>query len=197
MSLRCSRRAGSRSTRTCGAQTDASPDPPDAALLGTATRAQTSFRAIAALGPIKAMRATAERTAFPRPSAEKARRVPSPCGCACGGVLAGWHARRCAHASLAGPADTVQGVAKLTRARPSRRATQRVRPHAQGTQRRGAGSGDLPFGLPRKGAVCKAHVRSKAGALQARATSQTAPLRGNAIPLHSVSRPSLAVVVRA
>ena len=33
--------------------------------------------------------------------------------------------------------------------------------------------------LPRKGAVCKAHVRSKAGALQARATPQTAPLRGN------------------
>ena len=134
---------------------------------------------------------------FPRPSAAKARVVPSPCGCACGGVLAGWHARWCAHASLAGPADTVQGVAKVTRARPSRRATQRVRPHAQGTQRRGAGSGELPFGLPRKGAVCDVARACKAPALLRTCALHTAPLRGNAIPLHSVSRPSLAVVVRA
>ena len=33
--------------------------------------------------------------------------------------------------------------------------------------------------LPRKGAGCKAPARSKADALQARATPQTAPLRGN------------------
>jgi len=33
--------------------------------------------------------------------------------------------------------------------------------------------------LPRKGAGCKAPARRKAGALQARATPQTAPLRGN------------------
>ncbi len=33
--------------------------------------------------------------------------------------------------------------------------------------------------LPRKGAGCKAPARSKANALQARATPQTAPLRGN------------------
>ncbi len=71
--LRCSRRTGSRSTRTCGAQTDASPDPPAAALLGTATRARTSLRAIAALGPIKDIRVAIGRTAFPRPSAAKAR----------------------------------------------------------------------------------------------------------------------------
>ena len=88
-----------------------------------------------------------------------------------------------------GPADTVQGVAKVTRARPSRRATQRVRPHAQGTQRRGPGSGDLPFGLPRKGAVCGVARACKAPALLRTCALHTAPLRGNVIPLHSVSRP--------
>jgi hypothetical protein len=53
-------------------------------------------RAIAALGP----NAQALRAAKARPSAAMARIVPHPCGCACGGAVAGWHGRRSAHASL-------------------------------------------------------------------------------------------------
>ena len=88
-----------------------------------------------------------------------------------------------------GPVSTMQGVAKVSRTCPSRRATQRVRPHAQGAQRRGAGSGELPFGLPRKGAVCGVARACKATALLRSGALHTAPLRGNAIPLHSANRP--------
>ncbi|MRT32836.1 hypothetical protein FGX01_03055, partial [Xylella fastidiosa subsp. multiplex] len=76
---------------------------------------------------------------------------------------------------MRGPVNVMQGVAKLAKARPSRRATTRVRAHTLGAQRRGAGFGELPSGLLRQGAGCKAPVRSKASALQARATPQTAP----------------------
>ena len=93
--LRCSRRAGSRSTRTCGAQTDASPDPPDAALLGTATRAQTFIRAIAALGPIKDIRVAVDRSCI-SPGRAQQRPVGFPAlvdapaaGCLRGGMRAG------------------------------------------------------------------------------------------------------------
>ena len=49
--------------------------------------------------------------------------------------------------------------------------------------------------LPRKGAVCGVARACKAPALLRTCALHTAPLRGNAIPLHSVNRPSLAVAV--
>jgi len=88
-----------------------------------------------------------------------------------------------------GPANAMQGVAKRITARPSRRATQRVYAHAQGAQRRGAGCDALPGGLRRKGAVCGVARACKAPALLRACALHPAPLRRNAIPLHSVNRP--------
>ena len=67
---------------------------------------RTSIRAIALLGPIS--RAQAPRAAKAGPSAAMARvavrlldvRLSTPAGCACGGAVVGWHARRSARASL-------------------------------------------------------------------------------------------------
>ena len=77
------------------AQTDASPDPPAAALLGTATRAQTSIRAIAALGPIKDIRVAVDRSCI-SPGRAQQRPVGFPAlvdapaaGCLRGGMRAG------------------------------------------------------------------------------------------------------------
>jgi len=83
----------------------------------------------------------------------------------------------------------MEEVAKRITARPSRRATQRVCVHAQGAQRRGAGCDALPYGLPRKGAVCGVARACKAPALPRACALHPAPLRGNAIPFHSVNRP--------
>ena len=77
------------------AQTDASPDPPAAALLGTATRAQTSIRAIAALGPIKDIRVAVDRSCISRGRAQQRpvwfpALVDAPAaGCLRGGMRAG------------------------------------------------------------------------------------------------------------
>ena len=88
------------------AQTHASPDPPNPALLGASRGApgyRTATRAFAALGPIS--RVQAPRAAQPGPSAAMARGAvwmfgcPTPAGCACGGAVVGWHARRSARAS--------------------------------------------------------------------------------------------------
>ena len=84
--------------------------------------------------------------------------------------------------STLGPVNAIQGVAKLARARPSRRVTTRVRAHTLGAQRRGAGSGELPSGLPRKGAVCGVARACKASALLRTGALHPAPLRGNATP---------------
>ncbi len=57
---------------------------------------RTATRAIAALGPERRWR-------FAPRAPGRAQRWPvwfsTPCGCACGGVVVGWHARRSAHAS--------------------------------------------------------------------------------------------------
>ncbi|MET3498274.1 response regulator [Variovorax boronicumulans] len=81
-----------------------------------------------------------------------------------------------------GPVHTMQGVAKLAKARPSMRVTPCVRPHAQGAQRRGARFSELPFGLLRKGAVCGVARACKAPALLRTVALQSAPLRSNATP---------------
>ncbi len=61
----------------------------------------TSTRAIAALGPERAGASRRDRQAERSngPCGCLAVRLPTPCGCACGGAVAGWHARRSAHAS--------------------------------------------------------------------------------------------------
>ena len=82
------------------AQTDASPDPPAAALLGTATRAQTSIRAIAALGPIKDIRVAVDRSCISRGRAQQRpvwfpALVDAPAaGCLRGGMRAPAHMLR-------------------------------------------------------------------------------------------------------
>ena len=62
---------------------------------------RTSTRAIALLGPERAGAAHRDRQAERSngPCGCLAVRLPTPCGCACGGAVAGWHARRSAHAS--------------------------------------------------------------------------------------------------
>ncbi|WP_413761874.1 fumarylacetoacetate hydrolase family protein [Variovorax sp. Varisp41] len=88
-----------------------------------------------------------------------------------------------------GPVNAMQGVAKLTRARPSRRATPRVRPHTQGAQRRGAGSGELPSGLLRQGAVCGVARACKADALLRTGALHPAPWRSSATPCIALTGP--------
>jgi NADPH:quinone reductase-like Zn-dependent oxidoreductase len=88
-----------------------------------------------------------------------------------------------------GPVNAMQGVAKLATARPSRRATPHVPLHMQGAQRRGVGCGELPFGLPRQGAVCGVARACKASALAARGRLASSPLAGQRDPLHSANRP--------
>lgn len=64
---------------------------------------QTATRAIAALGPVLAP-SPPGKAGMGRPPAAERSDGPcgsqSLCGCACVGVFAGWHERRCAHASL-------------------------------------------------------------------------------------------------
>ena len=48
---------------------------------------------------------------------------------------------------------------------------------------------ELPFGLPRKGAVCGVARACKVPTLLRAGALHPAPLRGNAIPFHSVNRP--------
>jgi hypothetical protein len=86
-----------------------------------------------------------------------------------------------------GPVDAMKG-SKLMTARPSRRTTRCVRRHAQ-AQRRGAGCHELPYGLPRQGAVCGVARACKARALLRAGALHPAPWRGNAIPFHGVNRP--------
>jgi AcrR family transcriptional regulator len=97
-------------------------------------------------------------------------------------------ARACVYGQ--GPVSAMEGVAKLSPARPSRRVTPCVRRHAQGAQRRGAGWAELPFGLRREGAVCRVARACKASALLRAGALHPAPSRRNAIPFHGANRPS-------
>jgi len=104
--LRATLRQPQRVSSRCvcpAAHTHPTPCAPRRILKGWGSR--TSTRAIASLGPTS--RAQAPRAAQAGPSAAMARMavrrlavwLPTPCGCACVGAVAGWHARRSAHAS--------------------------------------------------------------------------------------------------
>ena len=85
----------------------------------------------AALRSAPVSRPQAPRAAKARASAAMARRAvrgPTPAGCACGGAVAGWHARRSARASLSSSprlsersAESAQRVLRRTPQPPRRR----------------------------------------------------------------------------
>ena len=90
------------------AQTIASPDPPNPALLGASRGARGTKHPH---GPLLRSAQLAQRVALAPARRGRAQQwpewmlavrlfgCPTPAGCACGGAVAGWHGRRSAHAS--------------------------------------------------------------------------------------------------
>ncbi len=138
--LRCSRPAGSRSNSlrcTALKQSRALIRWPLRSSAHTEGRGQpnsrTSIRAIALLGPV--LRAQAPRAGRSAGWVERSDdpcgclgvRLSTPCGCACGGAVAGWHARRSARASLT---DSPRLFERSASARSEFRGAPRNRPAA-------------------------------------------------------------------
>ncbi len=154
--LRCSRPAGSRSNSlrcTALKQSRALIRWPLRSSAHTEGRGQpnsrTSIRAIALLGPV--LRAQAPRAGRSAGWVERSDdpcgcfgvRLSTPCGCACGGAVAGWHARRSARASLT---DSPRLSERSASARSEFRSAPRNRPDAG--LPRSAAQGSQTWGRP-------------------------------------------------